>query len=222
MRPPPRLGRSPTPERHRVTSRLHPSRPDDDDYWPVSQGPSADAHRAQSSNWGACVIILSELLAKAARRGDTDRGPRRIAAAQRHAVSKQNGRTADSVHTEGQPIRDQGRYRAWACPAQGWPLLARGCGHRGAGIPSRRHQGVAGMGRGPAHQRVRCSRTPTPGLLPRQARRRDGIPASLIHPRGKTGTPACAISVPLRTVNHGQQRVLVTRPDRRLSALTAH
>jgi hypothetical protein len=40
-------------------------------------------------------------------------------------------------------------------------------------------------------------------------------------PMGRQPIPACAISVPLRAVNHGQWRGPVTRPDHRSRPLTA-
>ncbi len=70
-------------------------------------------------------------------------------------------------------------------------------------------------------QRVGCSSwTPTLDLLRGKLADATGYP--LPYPCLAAGLhPACAITVPLRAVNHGQQRVSVTRPDHRSRPLTA-
>jgi hypothetical protein len=93
---------------------------------------------------------------------------------------------------------------------------------RGVGIPSRRRRRRSGLGgRCPgrsSHAVLHLAHWPR--SAPRQARRRDGIPTP--HPRPAASQhPACAISVPLTPVNHGQQRDPVTQPNHRWRLLTA-
>jgi hypothetical protein len=108
--------------------------------------------------------------------------------------------------------------------APGWPRA----GYREwwvtscVGIPPRQRRRRSGPGADiPCRSAVGCSTWDVcPWPAPRQARRRDGIPTPLAVPR-QSQDPR-AISVPLRAVNHGQQRSLVTRPHHRSRPLTAH
>jgi len=61
-----------------------------------------------------------------------------------------------------------------------------------------------------------------PWSAPRQARRRDGIPASAPRLSCVATKRGRAVGVPLATVNYGHQRVPVTRAGPRSRPLTAH
>ncbi|MEA2202970.1 MAG: hypothetical protein QOI89_3683 [Solirubrobacteraceae bacterium] len=115
----------------------------------------------------------------------------------------------------------QSRASGGPCSGMASGLGTRVVGHPGRGYsiasaPKRSRPGVGIQ----LVQRVGCSSwTPTPGLL-RASSRRDGIPASV--PCLAAGShPACAISVPLTAVNHGQWRVPVTGLDHGSRPLTA-
>jgi hypothetical protein len=170
------------------------------------------------------VIIVSESPAEVTLRVRTERcAPMRSCSS---AAPNDTLRSADarpiSVHTEehNRPNINcaSGGPRSGMAPDRAlerWAPRARVSRHAGAG-------GVAGRGEG--IQIVQPLGAPS-GCLPPdplQGKLADatGYPLPTLRPAAGQH-PACAISVPLPPVNHGQQRYPVTRPDHRSKPLAA-
>jgi hypothetical protein len=161
------------------------------------------------------MIIVSESSAESALSGRTSRcPPTRSRSSTAHNVTHRHANIRPiSVHTEEVINQDQS-LGPLAGLAPGWPRAGHEVvGTQGMGIPSRRHRRCSRSGVGvQLVQRVGCLQLdPDPRPAMRRARRRDGIPTSV--PLSCSGpTPRACHSVPLRTVNQGHQRILVTGP----------
>jgi hypothetical protein len=156
---------------------------------PTGKSPASELRIRHSQDLGLPasalnMIIVSESSAKATQPVRTGRytPAHRPSSAARTDTHRYANARRIRVHTEEVNRSRSGSLGPPAGRAPGWPRA----GHekwwvtRGACIPSRRHRGVASLGSGSSSVSASGAQLdPDPRPASRQARRRDGIPASV-------------------------------------------